>query len=211
MQINGRLVYMGPGRSCILKVHGKSELDLWPMIKKFIVSLNGKGINYHQTHDEFVLSMSKTSCFILKCITKSNTVLTMKRFKNRQFITCDDSIVESLNHVLCFLSGRLVKINIENGKQMSLVADESEKVFGVYSINDTDCEVPPGYEKTICKVSGPDRCIFLFKDVNGFICHKFDFKVASIRLGDLDNGNIGAGNRIGNCKLLWSDNPRLAA
>ncbi len=102
---------------------------------------------------------------------------------------------------LVWLSGRMVTIKIEDGKQIKITADKSEKVFGVYFTHNNTCEVPAGAEKTVCKIRQQDCCVFLISGGYGFQCGKFNPPLARVLLDQLAEGKMRA-KRIGNCTVL---------
>ncbi|MBI2045934.1 MAG: hypothetical protein HYT28_00725 [Parcubacteria group bacterium] len=196
-KFSGKLLYTGWLNQWKL-ITNDGEIDLWPTIDKFFVSLNGKRANHEQGRDSYTLSADDSSEFQFEYIPGEYVLLE----KPEGF---DMSNVHShLDITLGWLSGRLVEIDIEDGKRIKFSADASEKVFGVYFVGDgNSCEVPRGAENTVCKVGHYDCCVFLFLSAgaDGFKCEKFNSPMARVLLDRLANRTMRA-NRIGNCALL---------
>lgn len=194
-KLKGRLLYMGWFNLPWKLMTDDGEIDLWPIINKFLTLLNGKRANHKQVRDGYTLSADETSEFKFK-YTPGEYVLLEKSDGM-------SNVHAYLDTALGWLSGRLVEIEIEDGKQVKFIADVSEEVFGVYFAGDCDpsCEVPRGAEKTICKVGQHDCCIFASVSANGFGCQKFNGPLARMLLDRLAKGNIRA-SRIGNCALI---------
>lgn len=195
-KFKGRLLYMGWFNLPWKLVMDEGEIDLWPIMDKFLTSLNGKRGNHEQARDGYTLSADESSEFQFKYV-PGEYVLLEKPEGFEMF-----NVHAYLDTALGWLSGRLVEIEIEDGEQMKFTADASEEVFGVYFVgNGNSCEVPRGVEKTICKAWQHDCCIFLSMDARGFSCEKFNSPMARMLLDRLAKGNIRA-SRIGNCALL---------
>ncbi len=196
MKLKGRLLYMGWFNLPWKLVTNESDIDLWPIISEFLISLDGQHANHEQKIDSYTLSADKSSEFQLKYVPGESLLLE----KPDSFGI--SNIYVHLDTTLSWLSGRLIEIEVKNGKHIRLNADVFEKVFGVYFVNDgNSCEVPGGKEKTVCKVGGADCCIFLSIEANGFRCEKFNSPMARILLDRLAKGKMQA-TRIGNCALL---------
>ena len=130
-KLKGRLLYMGWFNLPWKLVTDKGEIDLWPIIDKFLTSLNGKRANHEQTRDRYALSADESSEFVFK------------------YVPGMSNVYAYLDTALGWLSGRLVEIKIEDGKQVKFTADASEEVFGVYFVGGgSSCEVPRDAEKT---------------------------------------------------------------
>lgn len=195
-KLKGRLLYMGWFNLPWKLVTEEGEIDLWPIMDKFLISLNGKRANHEQTRDGYTLLMDESSEFEFKYI-PGEYILLEKTEGFGGF-----NVQAYLDTVLGWLSGRRVEIEIEDGEQVKFIADTSEDVFGVYFFSDgNSCEVPRGAEKTICKIGQHDCCIFLSIDTRGFNCEKFNSPMARILLDRLAKGTTNA-SRIGNCALL---------
>ncbi|MBI2577848.1 MAG: hypothetical protein HYV77_03345 [Candidatus Wildermuthbacteria bacterium] len=195
-KLKGRLLYMGwfnPWK--LVTDHG--EINLWPVIDKFLASLNGKRVSHEQTREGYTLSVDEASEFGFTYVPGEYVLLEKPEGlgMSNVYAYFDESLVG--------LSGRLVEIEIEDGKQIKFTADASEEVFGVYFVDKgNSCEVPSGAEKTVCKMGQQHACcIFLSLGAGGFRCEKFSGSTASMILDRLARGNIGAG-RIGSCALL---------
>lgn len=195
-KFKGRLLYMGWFNFPWKIVTEDGEIDLWPNIHKLLTSLAGKRANHEQTRDGYILAADETSEFQFEYIPGERVLL--KKFEDFGM----SNVYAYLDDTLVGLSGRLVKIEIEDGKRAKFTADASEQVFGVYFFGDgNSCEVPCGAENTICKAGQDGCCIFLSAGAGGFGCEKFNGPLARMLLDRLAKGNICA-NRIGNCALL---------
>lgn len=196
-KLNGRLLYMGWFNLPWKLVTDEGEIDLWPVIEKFLTSLNGKRANHNNERDGYALFVDEASEFKFKYIPWEYVLLE----KPEGF--WGSNVYIYLNTVLGWLSGRMVKIEIEDGKQIKFTADKSEEVYGVYFVGaGNSCKVPSGAEKDICRTGQRDCCIFLsISSVDGFNCEKFNSQLARMLLDRLAKGNIHA-SRIGNCALI---------
>lgn len=203
-KLKGRLLYMGWFNLPWKLVTDEGEIDLWPVIDKFLTSLNGKRASHKQTRDGYTLSADKSSEFQFKYV--SGEYVLLKKPEGFGM----SNVHAYLDTALGWLSGRLVETEIEDGKQVKFTADASEEVFGVYFVGDgNSCEVPRGAEKTICKAGQHDCCIFLSMGAGGFNCEKFSISMARMLLDRLAKGNIRA-SRIGNCALLGRKEHKVA-
>lgn len=202
-KLKGRLLYMGWFNLPWKLVTDDGETDLWPILDKFLTSLNGKRADHEQTHDSYTLLANKSSEFQFKYIPGKRVFLE----KPEGFGL--SNVFAYLDTTLGWLSGRLVKIEIENGKQIKFVADTSEDVFGVYFTDGNSCEVPSNAEKTVCKEGQHDCCIFLTMSAKGFSCEKFNSPLARVLLDRLAKGTMRA-SRIGNCALLGRKEREIA-
>lgn len=205
-KLKGRLLYMGWfNRPWKLVMEGGAEIDLWPIIDKFLVSLNGKRANHERTRDGYTLSVDESSEFRLEYVTGQYVFLQ----KTESF--GKSNVHAYLDDALGWLSGRLVKVEIENGKQIKFTADKSEKVFGVYFTEEgNSCKVSSDAVKTVCRVGQHDCCIFLSACADGFHCEKFNSPLARMLLDRLAKGTIRA-SRIGNCAILGRKKPEAVA
>jgi hypothetical protein len=199
--IEGRLLYMGWFNPPWKLVTDNGEIDLWPIIDKFLASLNGKRAKHDQKRDGYSLTADESSEFQFKYVPGKYVLL--EKLKGFEMSNVHAYNVHAyLDETLIWLSGRLVKIEVENGKQIKFIADKSEEVLGVYFFSDgNSCEVPKGVEQTVCKIGQPDCCIFLVVGGDGFSCEKFSGPTARVLLDRLAKGNIRA-SRIGNCAIL---------
>src|SRR3989338_61876 len=196
-KLKGRLLYMWWFNLPWKLVTADGEIDLWPIINKFFTSLNGKRANHEQALDSYTLSAYESSELQL------NYVKGKVGFLEKPEGFGISNVQAYLDKTLCWLSGRLVEIEIEDGKQVRFVADASEEVLGVYFTGDgSSCEVPRGAEKTVCKAGQQDCCIFLSVSADGFHCEKFNSSLARMLLDRLAKGNVRASRIIGNCALL---------
>ena len=194
-KLKGRLYYMGWLLPWKL-VTNDGEIDLWPVIDKFLASLNGKRADHEQTRDGYTLSADEASDFKLTYTPGECAFLE----KSEGFGL--SNVNAYLSSALVGLSGRLVEIEIEDGKQIKLTADKSEEVYGVYFADrGNSCELPSGVEQTVCKIGQPDCCIFLVAGDDDFYCEKFSGPTARMLLDRLAKGTIRA-SRIGNCALI---------
>ena len=195
-KLKGRLLYMGWFNLPWKLVTDEGEIDLWPIIDRFLASLNGKRADHEQTRDGYTLSANESSKFQFKYVPGKYVLLEKSEGIGMS------NVHAYFDTALGWLSGRLVKIEIEDGKQVKFSVDVSEEVFGVYFVGDgNSCEVPHGVEKTVCKVGQHDCCIFLSMGAGGFNCEKFNDPMAHMLLDRLAKGTMRA-SRIGNCALL---------
>src|SRR3989344_4469349 len=195
-RLKGRLLYRGWFNLPWKLVTADGEIDLWPIIDKFLTSLHGKRANHEQARDGYALSADKSSEFEFKYTPGKYVILEKPEGFGMS------NVHAYLDTALQWLSGRLVEIEVGGGKQVKFTADVSEKVFGVYFVGDgNSCEVPRGAEKTVCKAGQHDCCIFLSAGSGGFNCEKFNSPMARMLLGRLAKGTMRA-SRIGNCALL---------
>jgi len=195
-KLKGRLLYMGWFNMPWKLVTNTGQIDLWPIIGKFLASINGKRAGQNQTHDSYTLSIDKSSKYKFKYV--PNEFVILEKNKGLGF----SNVYAYLDTTLCWLSGRLVEIEIDDGKQMKVSADTSESVFGVYFVGDgNSCEVPCGIEKTVCKAGQHNCCIFLTIGADGFRCEKFNTPMARVLLDRLAKDTMRA-SRIGNCDVV---------
>ncbi len=203
-KLKGRLLYTGWFNLPWKLATDDGEIDIWPIIDKFLASLNGKRANHQEARDGYTLFADEASEFQFKYIPGEYVLLEKP----------DDfgmsNVHARLDTALGWLSGRLVEIEIEDGKQVRFVADASEEVFGVYFTDINSCEVPSGAEKTVCKAGQHDCCIFLSVGAGGFHCEKFNSPLARMLLDRLAKGTIRA-SRIGNCAFLGRKKREAAA
>jgi len=196
MKFKGRLWYMGWFNLPWKLVTDDGEIDLWPVIDKFLISLNNKRADHKEERDGYTLAANESSEFQFKYIPGEYVLL--EKLGNFGV----SNIHAYLDTALGWLSGRMVEIEIEDGKQIKFVADKFEKVYGVYFVGDgNSCEVPRGIEKTVCKAGQRDCCIFLSAGAGGFFCEKFNGPIARLLLDRLAKNAIRA-SRIGSCALL---------
>lgn len=195
-KFKGRLLYMGWFNLPWKLVTDNGDIDIWPIVEKFFISISGKLADHKRERESYTLSTSESSEFRFNYIPGKEVLLEkIKGFGfSNVFAYIDDSLI--------WLSGRLVEIEVEDDKYVKFAADTSEKVFGVYFSGDgNSCEVPPGSEKTICKIMQHDCCIFTTASADGFHCEKFNGPIARMLLDRLAKGTIRA-SRIGNCTNL---------
>lgn len=195
-KLKGRLLYMGWFNLPWKLMTDDGEIDLWPVIDKFLTSLNGKRADHKEERDGYALAADESSEFQFKYVPGEYVLLEKPEGFGMS------NVHAYLDTSLGWLSGRMVEIEIEDGKQIKFTADKSEGVYGVYFVGDgNSCEVPSGAEKAICKVGQHDCCIFLSVGADGFNCEKFNSQLARMLLDRLAKGNIRA-SRIGNCALV---------
>lgn len=203
-KLEGRLLYRGWFNLPWKLVTADGEIDLWPTIHEFLASLNGKRANHERTRDGYMLSVDESSEFRLEYATGQYVLLQ----KTESFGM--SNVHAYLDDALGWLSGRLVKVEIENGKQIKFTADKSEKVFGVYFTGEgNSCKVSSNTVETVCKIGQHDCCIFLSAGADGFHCEKFNSPLARMLLDRLAKGTIRA-SRIGNCAILGRRKKRKA-
>lgn len=205
-KIKGRLLYMGWSNLPWKLVTDDSEIDLWPIIDKFLTSLNGKRANHEEARDGYTLFADDASKFQFKYIPGKYVLLEKLEGFGMS------NVYSYLNTALGWLSGQLVEIEIEDGKRVKFTADTSEKVFGVYFVDEgNSCEVSSNVVKTVCKIGQHDCCIFLLVGgTDGFRCEKFSGPTARMLLDRLAKGTIRA-SRIGSCTLLGRKEREAAA
>ena len=195
-KIRGRLQYVGWFNRPWKVLTDNGEIDLWPIIDKFLTSLNGKNAEHEQKREGYILKTDKKSEFQFKYVPGEYVTLE----KTTGFGM--SNVHAYLDNALVWLSGRLIEIKIKDGKELQITADKSEKVFGVYFCDDgNSCEVPKGAEDTICKLGKSDCCIFLTMGLGNFYCEKFSGPTARVLLDRLAKKNMNA-SRIGNCTVL---------
>jgi len=194
-KIKGRLQYMGWFNLPWKVLTSNGEIDLWPIIDKFLVSLNGKNAEHKIKHDGYVLKKDRKSGFQFKYVPGESVILE----KISGFGM--SNVHAYLDNALVWLSGRVVEIKIKDGRELRITADKSEKVFGVYFCEGNSCEVPKGAEDTVCKLGKPDCCIFLAMGPDNFYCEKFSGPTARVLLDRLAKKKMNA-SRIGNCTVL---------
>ena len=203
-KIKGRLLYMGWFNLQWKLVTDKGEIDLWSIVNEFLTSFNGKRADHKQERDSYTLAADGSSEFQFKYIPGKCIIL--EKLEGFGVSNVHTYLAEALG----WLSGRMVEIEIENGKRIKFATDKSEKVYGVYFGDGNSCEVPKGIEKTVCKAGQHDCCIFLHAGVGGFLCMKFNSPFARISLDRLANDDIYA-SRIGNCAILGRKTPQKVA
>ncbi len=203
-KFKGRLQYMGWFNLPWKLMTDNGEIDLWPVIDKFFTSLNGKRAKHEQKCDGYTLTADENSEFQFKYVPGKHVLLK----KSKGFGM--SNVYAFFDDTLVWLSGRMVEIEIEDGKQIGFTADKSEEVFGVYFVGDgNSCEIPKGTEKTVCKIGQRDCCIFPSMGADGFGCEKFSGPMARLLLDRLAKGNIHA-SRIGNCEILGRKDKKTA-
>ncbi len=182
-KLKGRLLYMGWFHLPWKLVTENGEIDLWPVIDKFLTSLNGKRADHRQERDGYTLSAEESSKFAFKYVPGQYVLLEKPEGFGMS------NVHAYLADALVSLSGRMVEIEIEDGKQMKFAADKTEEVYGVYFVGEgNSCEVPRGVEKTVCKAGQRDCCIFLSAGAGGFFCEKFSGPTARMLLDRLAKG-----------------------
>jgi len=195
-KFKGRLQFMGWNLPWKLVTADNGEVDLDPVIERFFISLNGKHVKEEEGPDSYGLVADESAKFEFEYAQGGCAIL-----KNSKEIAISN-VQAIFENILVWLSGRMVEIEIEDGKQMKFVADKSEEVLGVYFIGEgNSCEVPKGIEQTVCKCGQSDCCIFLTIGTGGFRCEKFSGPMARLLLGRLAKGTIRA-SRIGNCSII---------
>lgn len=195
-KLKGKLQYMGWFNLPWKLVTDNGEIDLWPVIDNFLTSLSGKRAKHDRECDGYTLAADENSEFQFKYIPGECVLLEKPEGFGMS------NVHAYLDHALVWFSGRMVEIEVEDGKQVKFTVDKLEKVFGVYFVGDgNSCEVPGGAEQTVCKIGQHDCCIFLSVGADGFHCEKFSGPTARMLLDRLAKGNIRA-SRIGSCAIL---------
>ena len=210
MKLKGRLMYMGwMNRPWTLNTDD-GEIDLWPIVKEFFVSFNGKRANHKQNRDRYTLFADENSDMKFAHISDSYNLLSelnahsksnVSAYLDETLIWLDGRMVEiEIEDAILVWSDRMVEIKIEDGKQFKIKADESEKVHGVYSIiGSNTCNICEGDEHKICRIGTPKACVFAVLDPSGaWCCCKFDENARGL-LYRLAKGDIRA-THIGSCQ-----------
>ena len=193
--LKGRLMYKGWFNLPWTLTAETGEADLRPEVERFFLSLNGKKADQKQERNGYTLAVDDASEYTFEYVPGNHVWLEKKDGFGIS------NVHAYVDEALVWLSGRLVEIEIEDGKQIKFTAEKSEEVYGVYFVGDgNSCEVPSGIEKTVCKIGQRDCCIFLSLGSDGFRCEKFSGQMARMLLDRLAKGTIRA-SRIGNCAL----------
>ena len=192
-KIKGRLLYKGWFNRPWVLVSGGKETDLWPVVEKFFTKLNGKNAWFEYAPTGYSLFAEANSDYRFDY--ESDVRVTLQKIGSFGLT----NVYWYLDNVLTGLSGRLVEVSIA-GKKLSIVADRTEKVPGLYYTDGNSCRVPEGMEQTVCKIGQPDCCVFLVMGGSGYFCEKFGSN-AGLLLDRLAKGTIGA-QRIGNCAVI---------
>ena len=193
-KLKGRLQYMGWSNQPWNLMTEDGEINLWLIVEEFLVSINGKRANQDQKRDGYILRADEKSAFQFNYV--SGECVLLKKPEGFGM----SNVHHYLDTALIWLSGRMVEIEVENGKQIKFVADE--EVHGVYFAGEgNSCEVLKGDEQVVCKIGQLDCCIFLTAGSNGFCCEKFNGPLARSLLDRLAKGTIRA-SRIGSCAIL---------
>jgi hypothetical protein len=182
-EIKGRLLYTAWSDIPWRLAAGHVDVFLSPAINRFLASLNGKRISQRRWLGGYVLAADETG----------------PRFEH---VNESPSVRANIMDVIIWLSGRLVKLEIENGERIMFSADDSEKVVGVCFNGNGSCVVPRGAEKTACRIGRRDQCIFLAGEgCDSLHCMKFSGREAVKILGQVPQSDARAAH-IGNCALL---------
>ena len=105
-KLKGRLLYTGWFNLPWKLVTDDGEIDIWPIIDKFLTSLNGKRANHQEARDGYTLSADEASEFQFKYIPGEYALLE----KPEGFGMSNVHVY--LDTALGWLSGRLVEIEI---------------------------------------------------------------------------------------------------
>lgn len=180
-------------------VTNDGEIDLYPIVNHLLESLNLCRVERpEQMVDSFELLVNKDSKFTLRYTPMK--VLCLEYLSEDTAL--DVQISAEMRIMLSRLSGRLVDLEIEDGRRMRIAPDISELVLHVsYACGSNGCEIPSGASETVCRKGKPDRCIFF----NDGECRKFDTQIAHDMLSHFAEGTRfakGIVGRIGNCALL---------
>ena len=191
--LTGRLLYMGWLNLPWKLITNDGEVDLRPLVEAFLISLNSKKASHRHSPNHYTLTENKKSEFKLDYVPGEQILLKGNGWSNVH-AHLDDSLIR--------LSGRLIIVEIEEGKSIIFKADESESVPGLYFTREgNSCGVPSEMEKAVCKAGQKDCCVFLLAGSEGFSCEKFNAPLARMLLDRLAKGTMQA-NRIGNCTLV---------
>ena len=195
-RMRGRLHYMGwLNMPWTLVSESGDEIDLWPFVHEFFVSLTGRHAEHYLAADAYSLIANEDSEFTLHYTPGSHVLL------EKDVGFGFENIHAYLDELLVWLSGRLVEVEIVEN-QLRFAADKSEEVFEVSLVENSNVgEIPDGVEQTVCKMGhGAECCIFLSANADGFRCQKFSGLMARMLLERLVNRDIRA-RRIGNCAM----------
>jgi len=194
-RFKGRLRYLWWFNRPWILITNEGDIDLWPHVNRHFLSLNGKRAVQNHEIDGYSLTAKEDSDHVFTYIPDKNILL-----KKQEGFGLTN-VHAYLDSVLCELSGRLIEIEIDEGKYISIKADPAEDVHKVYYVGEgNSCEVSPGMEHAVCKVGSPECCIFLTFGPDGFACDKFNGPVARVVLDRLAKGKMVA-KRIGNCAI----------
>lgn len=198
-KLKGRLQYLGwfnQPWNLITLPPTVLQINLCPIVEEFFASINGKRANQDRTRDGYSLSVNEESEMEFKYVPDKYVLLEKPEGFGMS------NVHAYLDRILVWLSGRMVEVEIENGKQIKFAANKDEVVHGVYFVGEgNSCEVHKGDERTICKVGQDDCCIFLTAGGSGFQCEKFSGSLARMLLDRLAKGTMRA-SRIGSCAVL---------
>lgn len=195
-KFKGMLLYMGWFNRPWNLITENGEVDLWPAIDKFLVSLDGMLADHDWTKNSYILRADESSEYRFKYILGESILLEKLEGFGMS------NVYAYLEGFLAWLSGRMVDIEIEDGNQIKFMANTDESVHGVYFVGEgNSCEIVDGDERNVCKMGQHDCCIFLTIGAGGFFCEKFSGPTARILLDRLAKGSIRA-SRIGSCEIL---------
>jgi len=190
--LKGRLMFLGWQNKPWRLVTDQGDVDLWPIVERFFVGLNGKLAAHKEEIDGYVLSADAASEFRFKY-----DVIWLRKDDG----TAGSNVEAYFERALVWLSGRMVEIEISD-TELKLMADKSEKVFGVHFTGEgNSCGVSEDVAQTICRIGQEDCCIFVSAGGEGFSCEKFNDSTARYLLDRLAKGTIRA-KRIGSCAVL---------
>ncbi len=190
MIYKGRLVFMGWDNPWVLST-GNGDIDIRKPIDEILVRLDGQLAEHNNGKNFYSIWQDNNSKFRY-----SYNAMCLNKVDEFGF----SNVQAYLENGLVWLSGRLVEIYAE-GSSLKIVADPSEKVFGVYFTKDNYCAVSDEDARGICKPGGTDCCVFLGMGATGFQCLKFAGPTARMLLDRLAQDTIRA-KRIGNCEVL---------
>ncbi|MFC1651702.1 hypothetical protein ACFL24_00905 [Patescibacteria group bacterium] len=186
--------------NCKLITEEGEEIDLYPIIDKFLSSIDGKNASHEEGKASYTLCVDSDSEFIYHYDSDPDNEK-LRGLQKTSGIGWSN-VDAHLDMIMIWINGRLINIKISED-QLHIEADPSEEVFGVYFVEGNFCAVPEGAEETICKIGqNKETCIFSSWDSGtGWGCLKFDPYLARQLLDRLAKGKINAG-RIGDCALL---------
>ncbi|MCF7795480.1 hypothetical protein K9M42_00070 [Patescibacteria group bacterium] len=189
---HGRLIFVGwKNRPWILKMK-ENVIDLYPIIKDFLFSLDGKSVSQNLQKDKYILFVNKKNNFQFKYLSGL-----FEKTNNINFFNTENYI----NNILTWLSGRMINIKAVRGSYITIIADRTEKVHGLYLTDGNSCKITEDVAIKVCKYKTNNTCIFFSTSKDDFYCLKFTGYMACILLNRLpiteENKKI-----IGRCELL---------
>ncbi|MEK7514571.1 MAG: hypothetical protein AAB587_02005 [Patescibacteria group bacterium] len=194
--LKGRIVYSGVwlSRPWDLTQDSGATIDIYPFIDEVLWKLKGKLVSQRSNGESYTLHADSKSKYRLLYEPDK-----LARLKLEGGIG-GSNVCAYLPEILTWLSGRKVRIEIHD-TGFKIMADESEKVFGVKFFGRGNmARVPQGAEVAVCKIGQSNCCIFLMSQADGFTCAKFS-SLAQGLLHRHSNGTIRA-SYVGSCAIV---------